>query len=188
VGILLWAALVTHFHVLESSHASFFCGTFYVLSLSFLVVATMVEPFSLAVNVVQIICACTATIKTSDHLIKQYSNAAEKLESLASEAELVKATLNQLDKVLTGNSSYFARKVDNDLDLKAAIDRTLTGCWTVFLLLHKELGKLLPKAGKDTNFIQKAGLLFNDEIIQDYRSQIRGHVQGLESVLVCLQA
>jgi hypothetical protein len=148
----------------------------------------MAEPFSLAVNVVQIISACTATIKTIDHLIKQYKEAAKKLESLASEAELVKATLGQLEQILMGKSSFFARKLDNDLDLKAAIDRTLTGCWTVFLLLNKELGKLAPEPGKDASIMQKAGLLFNDEIIQNYRSQIRGHVHGLESVLTCLQA
>lgn len=148
----------------------------------------MVEPFSLAVNVIQIISTCAATIKTIDHLIKQYRNAATKLESLASEAGLVKATLKQLNELLQGQSSLFVGKLKGDSDLRTAIDRTLTGCWTVFLLLHKELGKLLPGPTKDINFLQKAALLFNDEIIQDYRSQIRGHVQGLESVVNCLQA
>lgn len=148
----------------------------------------MVEPFSLAVNVVQIISACTSTIKTIDHLIRQYKDASKKLESLASEAQLVKATLNQFNIVLKGKSSFFATKLEDDTDLKSAIDRTLTGCWTVFLLLHKELRRLLPQPGKDVKAIQKAGLLFNDDFIQDYRSQIRGHVQGLESVLICLQA
>jgi hypothetical protein len=148
----------------------------------------MAEPFSLAVNIVQIISACTATIKTIDHLVKQYKEAAKKLESLASEANLSKTLLSQLEQILTEKTSFFSKKLDNDPDLKAAIDRTLTGCWTVFLLLHKELGKLIPEVGKDANFMQKAGLLFNDEIIQDYRSQIRGHIQGLESVIICLQA
>lgn len=143
---------------------------------------------SLAANILQIISTCTATIKTIDHLIKQYKEAPKKLESLASEADLIKARLNQLDKVLKGKSSFYARKLENDWDLRAAIDRTLTGCWTVFLLLHQELGKLLPEATNDVKCIQRLRLLFNDEIIQDYRSQIRGHVQGLESVLSCLQA
>ncbi|KAH8585766.1 hypothetical protein B0O99DRAFT_696149 [Bisporella sp. PMI_857] len=143
---------------------------------------------SLAVNIVQIISTCTATIKTIDHVIKKYKEAPKKLESLASEVDLIKALLNQLSKVLKGKSSFYSGKLEKDLDLRAAIDRTLTGCWTVFLLLHKELGKLLPEATKDVNYIQRLGLLFNDEIIQDYRSQIRGHVQGLESVLSCLQA
>ncbi|KAF2430875.1 hypothetical protein EJ08DRAFT_660546 [Tothia fuscella] len=148
----------------------------------------MAEPFSLAVNVVQIIGACAATIQKIDHLIKQYRDAAKKLESLASEAELGKALLGQLDRLLTDKLSFFAGKLQNDPDLKSAIDRTLTGCWTVFLLLHKELGKLTPEGGTDASVIKKIRLLFNDEIIQDYRSQIRGHIQGLESVLVCLQA
>jgi len=148
----------------------------------------MAEPFSLAVNVIQIVTACAATIKTIDHLIKQYKDAPKKLESLASEAKLANSRLCLLDKLLQGKSSSYARTIDNDPDLKSAIDRTLTGCWTVLLVLQKELEKLIPKDGDKLTFIQKVALLFNDEIIQDYRSQIRGHVSGLDSVQACLQA
>lgn len=148
----------------------------------------MAEPFSLAVNVVQIISACTSTIRTIDHLIQQYIDAGAKLKSLAAKASLVKATLKELDKTLNGRSSFFAQKIDDDNDLKNAIDQTLTGCWTVFLLLQKELRKWVPGQGKDPSFLQKAGLLFQDEIIQDYRVQIEGHIEGLKTVLVCLQA
>ena len=95
---------------------------------------------------------------------------------------------DKLDKTLNGRSSFFAQKIDDDTDLKNAIDQTLTGCWTVFLLLQKELRKWVPGQGKDPSFLQKAGLLFQDEIIQDYRVQIEGHIEGLKTVLVCLQA
>lgn len=172
-------SLSSHFHIFELSRAASFC---------FCCFYSMAEPFSLAVNVIQIISACAATIKTIDHLIKQYKNAATKLESLAAEASLVKATLKRLHELLQGHSSSFSEKLKNDPDLRVAIDRTLTGCWTVFLLLHKELGKLLPEPAKEVSLPQKTSLLFNDEIIQDYRSQIRGHVQGLESDVNCLQA
>jgi hypothetical protein len=148
----------------------------------------MAEPFSLAVNVIQIISACTSTIKTLDHLVQNYIDANTKLRSLAAKASLVKATLNELNKTLKGRSSFFAKKIDEDADLKSAIDQTLIGCWTVFLLLQKELKKWVPEQGKEATFLKKAGLLFQDEIIQDYRIQIEGHVEGLKTVLVCLQA
>jgi hypothetical protein len=123
----------------------------------------MAEPFSLAVNVVQIISACTSTIKTIDHLVQNFSDAGVKLKSLAAKASLVKATLNELEKTLKGRESAFARRIDHDLDLKSAIDQTLTGCWTVFLLLQKELGKW-HRDGKDPSFLKKAGLIFQDEV------------------------
>ena len=124
----------------------------------------MAEPFSLAVNVVQIISATTSTIKTLDHLIQNYLDAGVKLKSLSAKACLVKATLKELEKLLNGQRSFFARRIDEDSDLKAAIDQTLTGCWTVFLLLQKELKKWVPADGKDPSFLKKAGLLFQDEV------------------------
>jgi hypothetical protein len=147
----------------------------------------MADPFSLTVNVVQLISTTATTIKTIDHLIKQYRDAPAKLTSLSSESKLVKANLKQIQTMFATKSSLKIR-LEREPELKQAVDNTLTGCWAVFILLEKELLKLVPKPGENPLWKQKASLLFNDEIIKDYRSQINGHIQGLNSVMSCLQA
>jgi hypothetical protein len=156
-------------------------------SFSLLPTADMAE-ISLAVNVLQIISTCASTIQKIDHLIRQYKEAPKKLASLLSEAKLANRRLDALQKLFRGTPSFYTKILEDDADLRSAIDQALTGCWTILLVLHKELGKLEPVPGEKFNIVRKLRLLFNDEIIQDYLSQIRGHVSGLDSVLACLQA
>jgi hypothetical protein len=146
----------------------------------------MVDPLSLTVNVFQLINAATNTIKTIDHLIKQYRDAPVKLKSLLSESKLVRASLTEIQRMFRANSSL-AANLEKKPELKQAIDNTLTGCWAVYALLEKDLQKITPTAGERPDWKQRAIMLFNDEIIQDYRSQIEGHIQGLNFVLNCLQ-
>jgi hypothetical protein len=146
----------------------------------------MVDPLSLTVNVFQLIQATTNTVKTVDHLIKQYRDAPAKLKSLLSESELVRAILIEIQSMFKANTTL-ALNLEKKPELKQAVDNTLTGCWAVYALLEKDLQKVTPAAGERPDWKQRAFMLFNDEIIQDYRSQIEGHVQGLNFVLNCLQ-
>jgi hypothetical protein len=143
---------------------------------------------SLAFTIVQILGTCASTIQKINVLVTHYQEASEKLKSILSEAKLAEARLYMLKRLFGGERSCYTKLVEDDADLKSAIDQTLTGCWTICLLLCNELGKLEPKPGENLNIVEKFRLLFKDETIQDYQSQIRSHVSGLDSVLACLQA
>jgi hypothetical protein len=149
----------------------------------------MVDPFSLTVNVLQIVQVCTSTIKTIDHLITRYKDAPTKLKSLRAESDVVRTSLLHLQSIFTSDG-FLAQQLDAKPDLKAAVDSTLTGCWAVYILLDKDVQRVGgdPSGSEKLNWKKRGYLLFNDEIINDYLSQIRGQVQGLGFLLHCLQA
>jgi hypothetical protein len=148
----------------------------------------MVDPLSLTVNVLQILQVCTSTIKTISHLITRYKDAPTKLKTLRAESDIVQTSLLHLQSIFTSDS-FLAQQLDAKPELKAAVDSTLTGCWAVYILLDKDLQRVRnPSGSENIEWKRRGYLLFNDDIINDYLSQIRGQIQGLSFLLHCLQA
>jgi hypothetical protein len=146
----------------------------------------MVDPFSLTVNVIQILQICTSTIKSIDHLVVKYKDAPTKLRSLRTESAVVNASLSHLQSIFSQNR-HVAERLDAKPELKDAVDSTLTGCWAVYSLLEKDLQKLRDSSNDKLDWKKRAYLLFNEELISDYQIQIRGQIQALSLLLHCMQ-
>ena len=146
----------------------------------------MVDPLSVTVNVLAILQTCTYTIQTIDHLYKRYKNAPTKLLALQSESRLISSSLITVQALFHKNNSL-AAKLDSRPELRTTVDTTLTGCMAIFKLLDKDLQRLTVPAGDRVDWRRRSNLLFNDDIIDNYLNQIRGHLHGLNLLLNCLQ-
>jgi predicted lipoprotein len=146
----------------------------------------MVDPLSFTVNVLSILQTCTLTVQAIDHLIKRYRNAPAKLMALQSESRLVSTSLVTVQGLFHKNQRL-AKSLDQRQDLKHTIDTTLTGCMAIYRLLEKDLQKLVMTDDGKVDWRKRSYLLFNDELIESYLNQIRGHLQGLNLLLSCLQ-
>jgi hypothetical protein len=146
----------------------------------------MVDPFSVTVNVLSILQTCAYTIQSLDHLIKKYKNAPAKLIALQSESRLISSSLVTVQAMFHKNDRL-AKNLDTKPELRLTVDNTLTGAMAIYKLLDKDLQHLVVPSGDRVDWKKRSYLLFNDALIEQYLSQIRGHLHGLNLLLNCLQ-
>lgn len=144
----------------------------------------------LAASVLQIATYAFTSIQALERLRARYTSAPATIEALYAESKLINALLSQLRATFNDKDNVMAVSLRNNRELSSAMDDVLSGCNAVYVRLDAELQTIVSSPldnNQKFSLRRRASLLFKEDILKSYLSQIHGHQTALTLLIQGLQ-